>query len=776
MHKYEWDPETGGILLSPQQEKSSKEPRPVYYREMNLLGMDQRWHYTQNDDAPIMWAEAEKYIYRGKMVARAKGGSLYTAPEIVYTEGEEGEPEGAELIPCDVPVMVEKNRELMNALAEESVKKLYNTYRQYRNKVDIFHVSYSGGKDSEVMLDIVQRAVPHNEFIVIFGDTKMEFPDTYEAVAKTKEMCKNQNIAFYTAKTHFSPSESWNIFGPPASKIRWCCSVHKTAPQLLKLREIVGKSDFREMAFVGVRAAESAQRSSYEYISLGTKHKGQYSCNPILDWNSAEVYLHIFENNLPLNKTYTKGNSRAGCLVCPMSGDKSDFIRHCCYPKEVDSYIDIVRKVSTKVLETPNDTKRYIETGGWKVRTNGRDIKTLEETYTERLIGNYWEIKVKECRTDWQQWIKTAGILTAIGDGLFQLENHGITIDFSFEKDEYGFSVKVEVCKDPKKILLVKSLKEVFRKAAYCHFCRECEADCQHGYIHMTDDGFYIDDECVHCGNCHKPDGGCLIYKSIELPKGTGIMNNKSLDSYADHAPKMEWFEELFAKQDEFFTNFTLGSEMINKFLRFLRDAEFAEKKETTAFGKKCFEIGLSNVNMWGLMLVNLSYSPELNWYITHIKQGVEYTREQISEMLANEGVKVRGAHSITGAYKRILALPFGNELGLGTCTQEGKEYIYKRDYWINPESEVILYSLYKFAEACGDYYQFTLSYLMDETIERDGVSPTTIFGLDRDTMIRILNGLSINYPEFISVSFHYGLETITLRKDKKPADVLELI
>ena len=95
---------------------------------------------------------------------------------------------------------------------------------------------------------------------------------------------------------------------------------------------------------------------------------------------------------------------------------------------------------------------------------------------------------------------------------------------------------------------------------------------------------------------------------------------------------------------------------------------------------------------------------------------------------------------------------------------------------WPTPIPEVILYSLYKFAKACGDYYQFTLSYLMDETIERDGVSPTTIFGLDRDTMIRILNGLAINYPEFISVSFSFDLDTITLRRDKTPEDVLELL
>ena len=88
MHKYEWDPATGGILLLPQQEKSSREPRPVYYREMNLLGMNKRWKYPQNDDAPIMWAEAERYIYRGRVIARTRGGGLFQRPEIIYTETE----------------------------------------------------------------------------------------------------------------------------------------------------------------------------------------------------------------------------------------------------------------------------------------------------------------------------------------------------------------------------------------------------------------------------------------------------------------------------------------------------------------------------------------------------------------------------------------------------------------------------------------------------------------------------------------------------------------
>ena len=176
MHKYKWDPMTGGILLLPQQEKSSREPRPVYYREMNLLGMDKRWKYPQNDDVPIMWAEAERYIYRGRTIARTKGGGLFQRPEIIYTEAEEGIPEGETLTPVDVDRMIAKNTELLNNLLEETAQKIYSTYVKFRDRIDLFYVAFSGGKDSVVALDMVQRTLPHNAFKVVFGDTQMEFP------------------------------------------------------------------------------------------------------------------------------------------------------------------------------------------------------------------------------------------------------------------------------------------------------------------------------------------------------------------------------------------------------------------------------------------------------------------------------------------------------------------------------------------------------------------------------------------------------------------------
>ena len=97
------------------------------------------------------------------------------------------------------------------------------------------------------------------------------------------------------------------------------------------------------MDFVGVRAHESATRATYDEENFGKKQKGQYSHNPILEWTSAEIWLYIFSHDLPINNTYKKGNSRAGCLFCPMGGGKSDSFRYLCYKDEIDKYTDIIR-------------------------------------------------------------------------------------------------------------------------------------------------------------------------------------------------------------------------------------------------------------------------------------------------------------------------------------------------------------------------------------------------------------------------------------------------
>lgn len=437
MYSYSWDSETGGLLLNSSPLQFSKEPRPVYYKELDILGFDQHWKYDRNDSYPYMWAEANSYFYRGRLVAKTKGGSLYTAPELIMLE--EPEPNGAPLRFVDVPAMVEKNHDLLEKLVQDTIKKIYNTYVEYRNKVDVFYVAFSGGKDSVVAFDLVQRALPHNKMKVLFGDTGMEFPDTYDVVDKIKEKCEEEGIDFLRSKCEFEPEYTWSKFGPPAQTMRWCCSVHKTAPQVILLRKYTENPHFRGMAFTGIRGDESASRSEYDTVSLGEKIRGQYSCHPILEWNSAELFLYIYDRDLVLNAAYKKGNSRAGCLVCPLATSKNMFFKEQAYSKNsvgsrsTTTFNDIILNTTAKELSTPAAVQEFMNIGGWKARRSGKELSFSKELSIENYEKGVLTIRLLQQNTDWKEWIKTVG-------EVFYLENGDVEI--SYDKKLYHVNIE----------------------------------------------------------------------------------------------------------------------------------------------------------------------------------------------------------------------------------------------------------------------------------------------------------------------------------------------
>lgn len=805
MYAYEWDSSTGGYILTPMPLAFSKEPRPVYYKELDILGFDKYWDYDKNDSFPYMWAEANNYYYRGRLVAKTKGGSLYTPPELVLIE--DPEPEGYPLRFVDIPAMVDKNRQLMEQLAQETIKKIYNTFIEYQDKVDVFYVAFSGGKDSVVALDLVQRALPHNCFKVLFGDTGMEFPDTYETVEKIKQICAEEKIEFLQAKSKLKPENTWQIFGPPAVTIRWCCSVHKTTPQIMQLREVLKKPDFTGMAFTGVRGDESLSRSEYDAISYGGKHSGQYSCHPILEWNTAELFLYIYENGLTFNNAYKKGNTRAGCLVCPMSQGKHDYMKYKNYPDDTDLFINKIITTSGKNFSKEN-YDRFVEQGYWRTRKSGRELSFGHDKHVFEIVKGQNVITVQKKNEYWKEWAKTIGQVTSLGDGEFSIAYEGKsyairTISTQEGGEQFTFP-NIENSKSDIKFLSL--FKSVIIKSVYCVNCGYCAAECKSGCIDMAN-GVHISNQCKHCFSCHDIYSHCLRYNSIKNRIGAKVMTG--LDRYYSFGIKENWLRVYFDYEGtSSFWKSDGDGEVPNKkkdaFLNFVKDAGLVDedkslkgkeykyiKYKPNKFAEKMFSLGVDDESMWAYLMCNLVYaedSEEFRWFIKNIPFSETSTPESIKlrldEVMENDKSGL-GKRNICDALKSFLIkTPFGKQLGLGSVidyeekvSSNGRETItlnyFVRGSWKNPDEKVILYALYKFAEACGNYRQFTLTRLLDTSVESAGISPTQIFGLNRETMEKILNGLTFNYPDLIEARFTLGLDNITLKSDKTANEIL---
>ena len=257
---------------------------------------------------------------------------------------------------------------------------------------------------------------------------------------------------------------------------------------------------------------------------------------------------------------------------------------------------------------------------------------------------------------------------------------------------------------------------------------------------------------------------------------------NGSIDQYKNMGVQYSWVVEYLDKKDDFWEDNSLGSQMITSLKAFLRHAGVLVGKKISTFGEKVADLGGDTVIAWSLMLCNLVYTPQFNWWVSNVGFNHTYTQAEIKEML--EGIVTDNSRkNIISGFKNIFSTNeiLGKILGLGVVNlkKKGRNTVLVDVYrtkWEEPIPEVILYSLFKFAEACDGYYQFSLSTLLDDTLERDGISPTLIFGLDRETMIKLLNNLSTHYPEFIRASFTLDLETITLSEDKTSEDVLTLL
>ena len=168
-------------------------------------------------------------------------------------------------------------------------------------------LSYSGGKDSDVILELAKMAgIPYR---AIYKNTTI---DPAGSIAHAKEMgaevVRPKKTFFQLVSEH----------GYPSRFSRFCCSI-------LKEYKVCDR------AVKGIRRSESRKRAERykepERCRVYSAKEKVKEYLPILEWTDQDVEEFIKERNIKCHPLYYKGGQfdvtqRLGCMGCPLASRK----------------------------------------------------------------------------------------------------------------------------------------------------------------------------------------------------------------------------------------------------------------------------------------------------------------------------------------------------------------------------------------------------------------------------------------------------------------------
>lgn len=838
-----WDPATGGVKLtqSPQGMALKVSPRPVFYEELDFLKMkDYGWSYPECRE-PLLWACERRYFYKGEIVLEVHGGNIFDPPTV------DPKITSLNLTPTTLPLMFQRNENALFILEHEAMNFIDETYRRYSGisavsdknpdidfhelanrqtqktkeehvvvkedcdsfdimplseaerlgkkpilsrKVEMFVASFSGGKDSQVVLDLVSRVIPPEEFVVIYSDTGYELPSSLALYDEVQTYYKNRypELQFYTARNQQPVLYYWDQMGSPSNLHRWCCGVMKTAPLYLKLKEItgIGRQPY-VLSYIGTRAEESIKRASYNRIAKDAKHHNVINVSPILEWNTTEVWLYILYNNLPINKAYRLGLGRVGCVICPFSADWNDYLCHNHFSETSKPFIDKLVDLSKK--RGIKDFANYIKSGNWKVRAGGVGN---ESTSSITVVSQNPDLKVSivKPKENIEEWLNVIGHYQLKDEGNTKaalIKYHDTAFTLYFERDQKKDTLLVTVPNIGNDLIFQSRLKRVLNKATFCVHCGLCEVECPTGALSVFPKVTVDKKKCIKCHKCLDfTDNGCITASSIKKAEGIKHSSNKmeksTINRYNNFGFREGWLSYYANHFDTYFENANHGLTIPNQltpFTNYLRDSEIlsTSSKEITETGRLLMDSYKSGKGkVWEIIWVNLAYNSEMIfWFDNNVEFSRLYSKEEIEAvMLATlDQYSPSVRKNALGSFQNTMtSSPLGTELKLCEIRKEkGKPYFYRLPY-DNLSLVATAYSIYRYAEKAGRR-SLTISEFYHEN-QTEGIYRQ--FGISREALERKLRSLQEEENHVLSVELNMGLDNIILRDDLTSMDILKML
>lgn len=210
------------------------------------------------------------------------------------------------------------NRERLSRMVELSQALAEHELKQIRNAV----ISYSGGKDSAVLADVLGKFGLTRVFI----DTRLEFSETYRYINNIRT--NGCEIDIIKASTSFFSLVDKN--GYPKSGNRWCCKTQKFEPFSRYIGERYGSEDV--IVFIGERRWEAMYRLGEPFKRRHRYITNQITIEPLLDWLTLDIWNYIWTKKLTINPIYEVFD-RAGCWLCPFGLQHRIFLLEFSHPK-----------------------------------------------------------------------------------------------------------------------------------------------------------------------------------------------------------------------------------------------------------------------------------------------------------------------------------------------------------------------------------------------------------------------------------------------------------
>jgi 3'-phosphoadenosine 5'-phosphosulfate sulfotransferase (PAPS reductase)/FAD synthetase len=261
-------------------------------------------------------------------------------------------------------------------------------------------ISWSGGKDSTVLLHMVRHFLP--DIPTIFVDLDCLFPETKVYI---NELRTKWNLNLHTTRSEeydfksLTKKYGYPIFGKNIANnverarrtnnlrkqlspfevflVKIQANISSKCSQFLLERPCkIKEHEFRsDLKFIGLRALESRARvrlwADYGDIYVVKDYYGKAKpitkCNPISMWSEKDIWDYFERFKIPRCKIYEMGYHRNGCWTCAMAIRNGQLKRLNNYNPEL--YYDLIyksemgeeiRRIKT-LLEKESKYKKYIK-------------------------------------------------------------------------------------------------------------------------------------------------------------------------------------------------------------------------------------------------------------------------------------------------------------------------------------------------------------------------------------------------------------------------------